>query len=140
MKQLLSSDIEYLVSHYNEYYESSLKMKDDIYDNDLKYLDTKFKDNDAYYFSRPNWETNHFIKLSLLTNNNYPVPDYIYNLTNREIIKKIQNKEIKLGLVKVHCIFDEEIGMFEETNIIISNHCISDDDIFANDWFGYHVG
>jgi len=122
---LLSEDI-------NKYLDIDLKEsdKDD-------YLCTKFKDNPRYYFRRFSWANNYYIKLSLCTEKFLPVSDDIYEKDNYYIIKKIQNKELQLGLSLVHCIGDEY--NIEEKDTIISNHCINNSDLFADDWYGYLV-
>ena len=104
---------------------------------DRELLDAPFKDNTRYYFRRLKWAPNYFIKLSLCTENLLPVSDDVYNLSNREIINRLNNGTLQLGLSLVHCIVhDEDI---EEKNVIISNHCVNNSDLFAIDWVGYKV-
>lgn len=104
---------------------------------DKELLDTPFKDNTKYYFRRTKWAPNYFIKLALCTENSFPASDDIYNLTNREIINRLANGSLQLGLSLVHCIVHDDT--ITEKDVIISNHCVNNSDLFAKDWQGYEV-
>ena len=55
----------------------------------------------------------------------------IYDLSIEEIREKVKDEEIKLGLYYVYCLVSED--SITEKDIIINNHCVNNDDLFAND-------
>jgi len=89
------------------------------------------------YYRRKTWAPGYFIKLGLYTTNMNPVSKDIYDLSIKEIREKVKDEEIKLGLYYVYCLVDEE--SITEKDIIINNHCVNNDDLFANDWECYYI-
>jgi hypothetical protein len=89
------------------------------------------------YYRRKTWAPGYFIKLGLYTTNMNPVSKDIYDLSIEEIREKVKNKEIKLGLYYVHCLISED--SITEKDIIIDNHCVNNNDLFANDWECYYI-
>ena len=97
-----------------------------------QFLNKKFSDNDKHYFRRSVWPNGYFIRLSLCTKNSSHTSKDIYDQTNAEVIKKVQAGDLLLGLDYIFCIVDD--NSIEEKMIVVNNHCVNNNDLFANDW------
>ena len=91
-----------------------------------------------YYYRRESWAPGYFIKYGLYTNSmNLISSDDINELSIGEISEKVKNGDVKLGLYYVYCIVNNDSII--EKDIIINNHCVNNDDLFACDWEVYII-